>query len=76
MVAVRVNEGVCKLTEKEHSIETCEYTGGDYGFTEHFKSYDELMAWIKENTNFRFKDRHQVAKEPKSKVRPLRAATG
>ncbi|MDH3257003.1 MAG: YkgJ family cysteine cluster protein [Nitrospinota bacterium] len=61
---------------KEHSIETCEYTEGDYGFTEHFKSYDELMAWIKENTNFRFKDRFQVAKDNNTKVRPLRAAIG
>jgi hypothetical protein len=34
------------------------------------------MAWIKENTNFRFKDRHQVAKETNTKVRPLRAAIG
>jgi len=33
----------------------CEYTGDDYGFTEHFKSYDDLLIYIKENTNFRFK---------------------
>ena len=31
---------------REHSIENCEYTGSDYGFTEHFKSYDELLIWI------------------------------
>ncbi len=40
---------------REHSTESCEYTGDDYGFTEHFKSYDDLLIYIKENTNFRFK---------------------
>ncbi len=62
---------------KEHSIDSCEYTEaeGDYGFTEHFKSYDELLAWIKENTNFRFKDRPQPAKRTKRKLRPLKAAS-
>ncbi|MFQ5717408.1 MAG: YkgJ family cysteine cluster protein [Nitrospinales bacterium] len=40
---------------REHSTENCEYTGDDYGFSEHFKSYDELLAYIKENYNFRFK---------------------
>jgi Fe-S-cluster containining protein len=40
---------------REHSTESCEYTGDDYGFTEHFKSYDELLTYIKTNTNFRFK---------------------
>ena len=39
---------------KEHSIENCEYTGDDYGFSQHFKSYDDLLQYIKENTNFRF----------------------
>jgi len=28
---------------REHSTESCEYTGDDYGFTEHFKSYDDLL---------------------------------
>lgn len=42
---------------REHSIDTCEYTYQDHGFTEHFKSYDELMEWILDNTNFRFKRR-------------------
>lgn len=60
---------------KEHSIDTCEYTGDDYGFTEHFKSYDELLAWIKENTNFRFKDRPNRETPSKSNIRPLKAAT-
>ena len=40
---------------KEHSVENCEYTGEDYGFKNHFKSYDDLLEYIKENTNFRFK---------------------
>ncbi|HIG04714.1 MAG TPA: YkgJ family cysteine cluster protein, partial [Planctomycetes bacterium] len=40
---------------KEHSVENCEYTGDDYGFSDHFKSYDDLLEHIKENTNFRFK---------------------
>ncbi|MCH7650290.1 MAG: YkgJ family cysteine cluster protein [Nitrospinae bacterium] len=60
---------------REHSIDTCEYTGDDYGFTEHFKSYDDLLAWIKENTNFRFKDRIKPEAPSKSTVRPLQAAT-
>ncbi len=60
---------------KEHSIDSCEYTGDDYGFTEHFKSYDELLAWIKENTNFRFKDRPNREAPSKSNIRPLKAAT-
>ena len=60
---------------REHSIDTCEYTRDDYGFTEHFKSYDDLLAWIKENTNFRFKDRIKPEAPSKSTVRPLQAAT-
>ncbi len=40
---------------REHSTENCEYTGDDYGFTEHFKSYDDLLLYIKENTHFHFK---------------------
>ncbi len=60
---------------KEHSIDSCEYTGDDYGFTEHFKSYDELLAWVKENTNFRFKDRPNREAPSKSNIRPLKAAT-
>ncbi|MFQ5672229.1 MAG: YkgJ family cysteine cluster protein [Nitrospinales bacterium] len=40
---------------REHSTENCEYTGDDYGFSEHFKSYDDLLAYIKENYTFRFK---------------------
>lgn len=60
---------------REHSIDSCEYTGDDYGFTEHFKSYDDLLAWIKENTNFRFKDRIKPEAPSKSTVRPLQAAT-
>ena len=40
---------------REHSTENCEYTGDDYGFTEHFKSYDDLLVYIKENYTFRFK---------------------
>ena len=40
---------------REHSTEDCEYTGEDFGFSEHFKSYDELLTYIKENYNFRFK---------------------
>ncbi len=40
---------------KEHSTEDCEYTGEDYGFTEHFRSYDELLIYVKENYNFRIK---------------------
>ncbi len=60
---------------REHSTDSCEYTGEDYGFTEHFKSYDELLAWIKENTNFRFKDRPKPEAPSKSTVRPLKVAT-
>jgi hypothetical protein len=40
---------------REHSTQNCEYTGDEYGFTEHFKNYDDLLIYIKENTNFRFK---------------------
>lgn len=40
---------------REHSVEDCEYTGEDYGFSEHFKSYDELLAYIKDNYTYRFK---------------------
>ncbi len=40
---------------KEHSTTNCEYTSEDYGWSEHFKSYDDLLAYIKENTNYRFK---------------------
>ena len=40
---------------KEHSVENCEYTGDDYGFSRHFKSYDDLLEYIKENTNLQFK---------------------
>ena len=40
---------------REHSVDSCEYVGEDYGFTEHFKTYEELLDWIRENTNFRFK---------------------
>jgi uncharacterized protein len=40
---------------REHSVKTCEYTGAEYGFSEHFKSYDDLLTYIKENTRFRFK---------------------
>ena len=40
---------------KEHSTKDCEYTSDDYGFTEHFKSYDELLGYIKENYTYRFK---------------------
>ena len=40
---------------REHDTKDCEYTGGDHGFLEHFKSYDELLAYIKENYNFRLK---------------------
>ncbi len=61
---------------REHSIDTCEYTGEDYGFTEHFKSYDELMAWIRENTNFRFKVQPNRDAPGKSTIRPLTAAIG
>jgi hypothetical protein len=63
---------------KEHSIDSCEYTevDGEYGFTEHFKSYDELLAWIKENTNFRFKDRVKTEEPPKKKLHPLKSAVG
>ena len=39
---------------REHSVENCEYTGDDYGFSEHFKSYDDLLVYIQKNTNFRF----------------------
>ena len=48
---------------REHSTQNCEYTDGDYGFTEHFKSYDELLKYIKENTNYRFN-------QPPTGVRP------
>ncbi|MFQ5482155.1 MAG: YkgJ family cysteine cluster protein [Nitrospinaceae bacterium] len=40
---------------REHSIESCEYTSNDFGFKEHFKSYQELWEWICENTNYRIK---------------------
>ena len=40
---------------KEHSTDNCEYVGEDHGFTEHFKTYWELLDYIRENTNFRFK---------------------
>ncbi|MBI4383869.1 MAG: YkgJ family cysteine cluster protein [Nitrospinae bacterium] len=40
---------------REHSAEDCEYTSDDYGFSEHFRSYDELLAYIQKNTSFRFK---------------------
>ena len=40
---------------REHDTKDCEYNGGDNEFTEHFKSYDELLVYIKENYNFRFK---------------------
>lgn len=40
---------------REHSTANCEYTDSDYGFSEHFRSYDELLAYIKANTKFRFK---------------------
>ena len=46
---------------KEHSVENCEYTGEDYGFKNHFKSYDDLLEYIKENTNFRFKQDNRSA---------------
>ena len=63
---------------KEHSIESCEYTETDdesYGFTEHFKSYDELLAYIKDNYTFRFKDRPQPPKKTKrKKSKPLKTA--
>ena len=55
------SENKCAIYEtrpyicREHSIDTCEYVGEEYGFTEHFKSYDELLAYIRETTNFRFK---------------------
>lgn len=63
---------------KEHSIDTCEYTeddDDDYGFTEHFKSYDELMAWIRENTYLRFKKQPDRELPSKNKGRPRKAAT-
>lgn len=41
---------------REHSTQNCEYTGDEYGFAEHFKNYDDLLLYIKENTNFRFKN--------------------
>ncbi len=41
---------------REHSIDNCEYTGGDYGFTEHFHTYDEFRNWINDNTDYRFKE--------------------
>ncbi len=40
---------------REHSVENCEYVGEDFGFAEHFKSYDDLLRYIKENTSYRFK---------------------
>ncbi len=40
---------------REHSTENCEYTNDEYDFTEHFKSYDELLEYIKRETNYRFK---------------------
>ncbi len=51
---------------REHSIESCEYTADEYGFTEHFRSYDELLDWVKENTNYRIK-RHPSLPDRKSK---------
>ncbi len=59
---------------KEHSIETCEYTGEDYGFTEHFKSYEELLNWINDNTRYRFKHNpSKVGKHP-HKLEPVAAS--
>ena len=59
---------------KEHSIETCEYTGEDYGFTEHFKSYEELLHWINDNTHYRFKYKPmKVGKHP-HKMEPVAAS--
>lgn len=59
---------------KEHSIETCEYTGEDYGFSEHFKSYEELLLWINDNTRYRFKYKlMKVGKHP-HKTEPIAAS--
>lgn len=65
MIHTRCNfltqENQCAIYEhrpylcREHSTDDCEYTGEDYGFSEHFKSYDDLLTYIKENYNFRFK---------------------
>jgi len=41
---------------------------------QHFKSYDDLMAWIRENTNFRFKVQPNRDVPAKSTVPPLQAA--
>ncbi len=59
---------------KEHSIDSCEYVGEDYGFTEHFKSYEELLAWIRENTNFRFKRQPSTHAKHPHKMEPLRVS--
>lgn len=56
---------------KEHSIETCEYTGEDYGFTEHFKSYEELLHWINDNTRYRFKYKLMQAGKHPHKMEPV-----
>ena len=40
---------------RKHSTENCEYSGDNYGFSEHFKSYDDRLMYIKENTNYRFR---------------------
>lgn len=40
---------------REHSTKDCEYTSDEYGFSEHFRSYDELLIYIKENYTYRFK---------------------
>lgn len=61
---------------KEHSIENCEYTGEDYGFTEHFKSYKELLDWVNENTNFRFKYKEPDYGKPSAKGQKLKAMVG
>ncbi len=43
---------LCKIYETrpqmcmEHSVDECEFDS-DYGFDEHFKSYDDLMRWMK-----------------------------
>ncbi len=42
---------------REHSTANCEFSDSDYGFSEHFRSYDELLVYIRKNTGFRFKNK-------------------
>jgi hypothetical protein len=46
---------------REYSAESCDYTSDNYGFTEHFRSYDDLLRYIKKKTKFRFRQNPAAA---------------